>query len=57
MSASKNRRTDVVELLIKHNADVNGKKEVRLHTLCFWCETTGTLQHCTTTDICLFLIL
>ena len=30
MSASKNGKADVVELLIKHNADVNARKEVRL---------------------------
>ena len=29
--ASQEGRTDVVELLIKHNADVNARKEVRLH--------------------------
>ena len=31
MVASHKGRTDVVELLIKHNADVNARKEVRLH--------------------------
>ena len=31
MVASEERRTDVVELLIKHNADVNARTEVRLH--------------------------
>ena len=31
MAASFNGRTDVVELLIKHNADVNARKDVRLH--------------------------
>ena len=31
MFASHEGRTDVVELLIKHNADVNARKEVRLH--------------------------
>ena len=31
MLASLEGRTDVVELLIKHNADVNARKEVRLH--------------------------
>ena len=31
MFASKKGRTDVVELLIKHNADVNARTEVRLH--------------------------
>ena len=29
--ASEEGRTDVVELLIKHNADVNSRREVRLH--------------------------
>ena len=29
--ASLEGRTDVVELLIKHNADVNARTEVRLH--------------------------
>ena len=32
MLASKNGRTDVVKLLIKHNADVNARTEVRLYT-------------------------
>ena len=32
MSASQEGRTDVVRLLIKHNADVNARREVRLHT-------------------------
>ena len=31
MAASRKGRTDIVELLIKHNADVNARKEVRLH--------------------------
>ena len=31
MAASFNGKTDGVELLIKHNADVNARKEVRLH--------------------------
>ena len=31
MAASGKGRTDVVELLIKHNADVNASTEVRLH--------------------------
>ena len=31
MAASGKGRTDVVELLIKHNADVNARTEVRLH--------------------------
>ena len=31
MAASHEGRTDVVELLIKHNADVNARTEVRLH--------------------------
>ena len=31
MVASQEGRTDVVELLIKHNADVNARTEVRLH--------------------------
>ena len=31
MVASGKGRTDVVELLIKHNADVNARTEVRLH--------------------------
>ena len=31
MLASREGRTDVVELLIKHNADVNARIEVRLH--------------------------
>ena len=31
MLASFNGRTDVVELLIKHNANVNARKQVRLH--------------------------
>ena len=30
MAAIREGRTDVVELLIKHNADVNARKEVRL---------------------------
>ena len=30
MAASQEGRTDVVKLLIKHNADVNARKEVRL---------------------------
>ena len=30
MSASQNGRTDVVELLIKHNANVNAREEVSL---------------------------
>ena len=39
MLASQNGRTDVVELLIKHNAIVNAREEVRLyyihiHTSC-----------------------
>ena len=33
MVASQDGRTDVLELLIRHNADVNARKEVRLHTL------------------------
>ena len=33
MVASFYGRTDVVELLIKHNADVNARAEVRLHIL------------------------
>ena len=33
MVASGKGRTDVVELLIKHNADVKARKEVRLHIL------------------------
>ena len=32
MLASLNGRTDVVELLIEHNADVNARTKVRLHT-------------------------
>ena len=32
MSASKNGRTDLVELLMEHNADVNARTEVSLHT-------------------------
>ena len=32
MWASKSGRTDVVELLINHNADVNARTKVRLHT-------------------------
>ena len=31
MAASQEGRTDIVELLIKHNADVNARTEVRLH--------------------------
>ena len=31
MVASEKERTDVVELLIKHNVDVNARTEVRLH--------------------------
>ena len=31
MMASHEGRTDVVELLIKHNADVNARIEVKLH--------------------------
>ena len=31
MVASFDGKTDVVELLIKHNADVNARTEVRLH--------------------------
>ena len=31
MYASQAGRTDIVELLIKHNADVNARTEVRLH--------------------------
>ena len=31
MVASQEGRTDVVKLLIKHNADVNARTEVRLH--------------------------
>ena len=31
MVASQKGRTDVVELLTKHNADVNARTEVRLH--------------------------
>ena len=31
MVASEKGRTDVVKLLIKHNADVNAREEVRLH--------------------------
>ena len=31
MAASQEGRTDVVELLTKHNADVNARTEVRLH--------------------------
>ena len=31
MSAGKNGRTDVVELLIEHNADVNVRTKVSLH--------------------------
>ena len=32
MMTSQEGRTDVVKLLIEHNADVNAKKGVRLHT-------------------------
>ena len=32
MVASFSGKTDVVELLIKHNADVNARNEVRLYT-------------------------
>ena len=32
MLASFNGRTDVVELLINHNADLNARKEVSLHS-------------------------
>ena len=32
MLASRNGRTDVVELLIKHNADVSAKTKVRHHS-------------------------
>ena len=31
MASSFNGKTDVVELLIKHNADVNARTKVRLH--------------------------
>ena len=31
MAASFNGKTDVVELLIKHNTDVNARTKVRLH--------------------------
>ena len=32
MLASQDGRTDVVKLLIEHNADVNARTNVRLHT-------------------------
>ena len=32
MLASQEGRTDVVELLIKYNADLDARKEVRFHT-------------------------
>ena len=32
MVASQDGRTNIVKLLIEHNADVNARKEVRLHT-------------------------
>ena len=35
MAASQEGRTDVVELLIKHNADVNAREEVGLGRLLF----------------------
>ena len=35
MFASKKGRTDVVDLLIKHNADVNARTEVRLHIIIY----------------------
>ena len=35
MAASFNGKTDVVELLIKHNADVNARTEVRLHIIIY----------------------
>ena len=33
MLASLEGRTDIVELLIKHNADVNAREEVGLHVI------------------------
>ena len=31
LAASQEGKTDVMELLIKHNADVNAREEVKLH--------------------------
>ena len=36
MMASQDGRTDVMELLIKHNADVNARAEVCIHCTCIY---------------------
>ena len=54
--ASQEGRIDVVELLIKHNADVNARKEVRLHIHYFDREIGSLLFVHAYKHVCVFLI-
>ena len=54
MAASGKGRTDIVELLIKHNADVNARKEVRLHIYITLIEKYGDFSSCMRTSMCVF---
>ena len=54
MVASEKGRTDVVKLLIKHNADVNARTEVRLHIYITLIEKWGDFCSCMRTSMCVF---
>ena len=53
MVASEKGRTDVVELLIKHNADVSARTEVRLH-IHYIDREMGDFCSCMRISMCVF---
>ena len=53
MMASQEGKIDVVELLIKHNADVNARTEVRLH-IRYIDREMGDFCSCMRTSMCVF---
>ena len=53
MVASEKERTDVVELLIKHNANVNARTEVRLH-IRYIDREMGDFCSCMRISMCVF---
>ena len=57
MFASQEGRTDIVELLIKHNADVNARTEVRLHIYITLIEKWETsVRACVQACVCSIII-
>ena len=55
MMASLKGRTDIVELLIKHNANVNARHEVRLYTRDMHVrELEEVIQMCVYVFVCVF---